>query len=134
MPALANLAKALAAATFDGLPRQPPIVRQRNAWGEFVLRAYFLDTMDSREPSRFIGITIQRREPASVGLLRRIEGLPISDREKQLCLFLSQGYDMVSAARAMGVTENTLVTHRRSLYSKLSVANRIGLVERLSLQ
>jgi DNA-binding CsgD family transcriptional regulator len=131
IPELAGIAKTVAAATFDRLPRQPPIVRKRNAWGEFVLRAYFLDTMDSRESSRFIGMTIERREPAPVGLLRRIEGLPISDREKQLCLLLGQGHDMGSAAREMGVTENTLVTHRRRLYGKLSVSSRMELVERL---
>lgn len=130
-PQLACLCKALTA-TFSGdLPAEAPVLRIRNDWGEFVLRAYWLNPSHPQEPSRFIGVTIERREPKSLGLVRRVEGLPLTEREKQLCLLLARGHDTVNAARAMGVAEHTVITHRRHLYHKLGVSNRLTLIDRL---
>jgi DNA-binding CsgD family transcriptional regulator len=112
-------------------PCAAPVLRRRSSWGEFVLRAYWLDTPQAEAFSRFIGITIERREPLSLGLWRTIEALPLSRREKQVCLLLARGHDTANAARAMGVSEHTAVSHRRNLYNKLGVANRLMLIERL---
>jgi hypothetical protein len=43
---------------------------------EFVLRAYWLGQTDGVEQTRQGAITIERRVPRAVALLRRIEGLP----------------------------------------------------------
>jgi DNA-binding CsgD family transcriptional regulator len=130
-PELAQLCHALSAAFCGGLPGAPPVLRRNNAWGEFVLRAYWLDASHADEPSPLIGVTIERREPRSLGLWRRVETLPLSQREKQVCMLLARGHDAANVARAMGVSEHTVISHRRNLYNKLGVENRLGLIERL---
>jgi DNA-binding CsgD family transcriptional regulator len=132
-PELAQLCQTLSAASSAGLRSTPPVVRRNNAWGEFVLRAYWLDASRSEESSRFIGVTIERREPRSLSLWRKVEALPLSQREKQVCLMLARGHDAANVARAMGVSEHTVISHRRSLYSKLGVENRLALIGRLRL-
>jgi DNA-binding CsgD family transcriptional regulator len=129
---LVQLCHALTAASTGRLPAAPPVVRRTNAWGEFVLRAYWLDAQAGNgEPSQFVGVTIERREPRRLALWRRVEALPLSGREKQVCLLLARGHDAAEAARAIGVGEHTVVSHRRSLYNKLGVDNRLALIDRL---
>ena len=128
---LVQLCRTLSAASAGRLPAAPPVLRRANAWGEFVLRAYWLDGPRGEEPRHFVGVTIERREPRSLGLLRRVEALPLSRREKEVCLLLARGHDAADAASAMGVAEHTVVSHRRSLYAKLGVENRWALLERL---
>ena len=127
---LVQLCWALAAST-GRLPAAPPVLRRTNAWGDFVLRAYRLDAPRGEEPLRLVGITVERREPRRLALWRRVEALPLSGREKQVCLLLARGHDAAHAARAIGVGEHTLVSHRRNLYHKLGVDNRLALIERL---
>jgi DNA-binding CsgD family transcriptional regulator len=129
---LVQLCRALTAASTGELPAAPPVLRRTNAWGEFVMRAYWLDApVGQAEPANLVGVTIERREPRRLALWRRVEALPLSGREKQVCLLLARGHDAANAARAIGVGEQTLVSHRRSLYNKLGVDNRLALIDRL---
>ena len=128
---LVQLCRALTAASTGRLPAAPPVLRRTNAWGEFVLRAYWLDAPRGEDPSRLVGMTIERREPRRLALWRRVEALPLSAREKEVCLLLARGHDAANAARAIGVREHTIVSHRRSLYNKLGVDNRLALIDRL---
>ena len=128
---LVQLSRALTAASTGGLPAAPPVLRRTNPWGEFVLRAYWLDPPHGEESSHLIGVTIERREPRRLALWRRVEALPLSGREKEVCLLLARGHDAANAARAIGVGEQTVVSHRRSLYTKLGVETRWGLIDRL---
>ena len=70
--------------------------------GQFVLRAYQLNTMPGADEPSLAGITIERREPKRLALLREIELLPLTDREKELCLLLGCGESEKSAARFIG--------------------------------
>jgi DNA-binding CsgD family transcriptional regulator len=128
---LVQLCRGLSAACSDALPRAPPVLRRRNGWGEFVLRAYWLGAVHPTEVSRYIGVIIERREPRSLALLRKVEALNLSEREKQLCLLLARGEDTASAARGMGVSEHTIIAHRRNLYAKLGITGRLALLDRL---
>lgn len=130
-PELLHLCKNLVAAYSGALPSGPPVLRRRNAWGEFILRAYWLDASSYEVPERYIGITLDRYEPRSLALLRKVEALPLTDREKELCLLLARGQSAANAARAMGVAESTVITHRRHLYDKLGVGSRSALTDRL---
>ncbi len=129
-PEIAWLCRTLAAAFSGRLPAAPPLLRRRNAWGEFVLRGYWFGAHGG-DVSPFVGITIERREPRVLALQRRIESLPLSDREKQFCLLVVRGHDTADAARAMGISEHTAIAHRRSIYAKLGVSNLAALFERL---
>lgn len=130
-PELIRLLERLLAARTDRVSSLSPVLRQRNAWGEFVLRAHFLEAVHAHERSRLVGVTIERREPESLVLWRKIEELQLSHREKQLCLLLTKGYDAASAARTMGVSNHTVRAQRRSIYQKLGVEGLLALIERL---
>jgi DNA-binding CsgD family transcriptional regulator len=131
IPEIAQMCSNLRATARGQIDQPPPVLRRRNAWGEFVLRASWLGPTDGEEPTRQIGITIERRVPRALAILRRIEELPLTAREKQLCLLLARDPDRHDLADAMGVGAGTVVTHQRSIYAKLRVHSRAKLIERL---
>lgn len=88
-PEIAQLCYRLVATANGQIGQPPPVLRLRNPWGEFVLRAYWLEPTDGAEQTRYIGITIARRVPRALALRRRVEDLPLTGREKQLCLLLA---------------------------------------------
>jgi hypothetical protein len=55
-----------------------------------VLRAYWLGRTDGIEQTRHIGITIERQVPPLLAPHRRLEHLPLTAREKQVCLLLAR--------------------------------------------
>ena len=108
------------------------MLRVRNPWGEFVLRAYWLEFKpDGAEQTRHIGITIERRVPRGLAIRRRVEELPLTGREKQLCLLLAHDGSRRDLADSMGVSTGTVITHQSSIYAKLGVRNRTGLLATL---
>ena len=133
-PELARLCRSLLTSTVGAISTEPPVCRRRNAWGEFVLRAYWLEPTDGTAASRFIAITIVQREPKHLRLLRQIERLPLTGREKQLCLLLTRDQARADIADTMGVSEATVISHRRNVFDKLGVHSRIGLIEFLDQQ
>jgi DNA-binding CsgD family transcriptional regulator len=119
-------------ATADGeIGQSPPVLWLRNSWGEFVLRAYWFGPTDGGEQTRQIGITIERRVPRVLALRRRVEGLPLTGREKQLCLLLRHDRSRQDLADAMGVSTGTIITHQSSIYAKLGVHSRTELLAAL---
>jgi DNA-binding CsgD family transcriptional regulator len=110
----------------------PPVWRHRNEWGEFVFRIFRTDQSSPDLPaSRLIGISIERREPLRLKLLRRLGELPLSNRETDLCLALLEGHSRAEIAERLGIGEATAITHCRNLYGKLDVHNRSELAEKL---
>lgn len=73
LPEIARLGRTLAATANGKIGQTPPVLRLRTPWGEFVLRAYWFGPTDGTERTRQIGITIERRVPRSLALLRRVE-------------------------------------------------------------
>jgi DNA-binding CsgD family transcriptional regulator len=128
---IARLRRMLAATANDEIGQPPPVLRLRNPWGEFVLRAYWFGATDGSEPTRRIGITIERRVPRALALRRRVESLPLTAREKQLCLLLARDQSGQTLADGMGLAASTVTTHQRSIYAKLGVHSRLGLLRAL---
>jgi DNA-binding CsgD family transcriptional regulator len=128
LPEIARLCRTLAATANGQIGQPPPVLRLRTPWGEFVLRAYWFGPTDGTEQTRQIGITIERRVPRALALLRRVEELPLTNREKQLCLLLARDISGRDLADAMRVAGTTVVTHRSSIYAKLGVHNRAGML------
>ena len=50
---------------------------------------------------------------------------PLSDREKEMLIFLANGVSNKEMAQKMFVSENTVKFHLKNVYSKLGVANRL---------
>jgi DNA-binding CsgD family transcriptional regulator len=119
-----QLCRTLATIANGDIGQPPPVLRLRNPWGEFVLRAYWFGETDGTEHTRRIGVTVERRAPRALALRRRIEDLPLTAREKQLCLLLARNTAGHDLADRMGVAASTVITHQRSVYAKLGVHSR----------
>jgi ATP/maltotriose-dependent transcriptional regulator MalT len=131
VPQIRQLCRALAATGDGQVGQPPPVSRFQNRWGTFILRAYWFGPTDGSEQTRQIAITIERRVPRALAVRRRIENLPLTGREKQLCLLLVQDPSRKDLADAMGVAISTIVTHQHSIYDKLGVYTRAGLLAKL---
>jgi DNA-binding CsgD family transcriptional regulator len=128
---ISRLCLTLAATATGSIGQSPPVLRLRNPWGEFMLRAYWLGATDGTEQTRQIGITIERRVPRVLAVRRRVENLPLTGREKQLCLLLAHARSRQDLADAMGVSTGTVITHQSNLYAKLGMHSRAGLLAAL---
>jgi DNA-binding CsgD family transcriptional regulator len=127
-PEIAHLCRTLSATAAGEIGQTPPVRRLRTPWGEFVLRAYWLGPTDGTERTRQIGITVERRVPLALALRRRVEDLPLTSREKQFCLLLARDPSGRDFADIMGLGTSTVITHQRSIYTKLGVHSRAGLL------
>src|SRR6516165_9721735 len=54
--------------TFTGVPAPPPTISLRSPWGLFMLRAYWLESLQPQE-NGLVGVTIERYEPLPLQLL-----------------------------------------------------------------
>jgi DNA-binding CsgD family transcriptional regulator len=121
-PAVATLARALADG-FRGAPTPPPVYRHANAWGRFVFRAHWLDGHAGMTES-LIGITIERELPLPLRAARAAFALPLSVRQRELCVLLAQGLSYLQIAARMCLSQHTVVSYARVVYDKLNVAGR----------
>ena len=127
-PALKHLCASLRS-TLQGRPQPVPILRQRNAWGEFVLRAYPLST--EGEPDGSIAVVIERHEPLPITLMRNMRTLPMTARQREVCLLLSYGYSHSMIAQRMRVSKHTTTDYVRKIYDKLDVRSHDQLMTKI---
>jgi DNA-binding CsgD family transcriptional regulator len=128
-PRIAQLARSLVEVFEGDAPATPPTYCQRNNWGEFVFRAYWLNGQGARSP--LIAIRINRREPLPVRLLRRMERLPLSGRQMEVSLHLASGKTYKEIAERLGVSRPTVIYHAQEVFNKLGVASRAELQAKL---
>ena len=55
----------------------------------------------------------------------------LTEGERRVVYLVADGHTDKSAAKALGISVNTVVTHLRSAYSKLGVQSRLQLVNAL---
>jgi DNA-binding CsgD family transcriptional regulator len=72
---------------------------------------------------------VLRVEPTEKANSPVLEGL--SRREREIARLLVAGYSGVNVAAISGLSENTVRTYVRRLYTKVGVSNRADLVRRL---
>jgi DNA-binding CsgD family transcriptional regulator len=130
-PEIVSLCRALCAVGRGVAGCPPPTLQRRNQWGDFVLRAYWLGPTDGEELTEYVGVTIERRLPRALAAFRHIEQLPLTSREKELCLLLARNPARQDLAHEMGVGASTVVTHMRNIYAKLGVHGRSALIDAL---
>lgn len=140
--AVAGLARWLAAIA-GGHEMAPPLIHHRNAWGGFVFRAYWLEqaiadpsgsqsVVDTSSMERsLIGVTIQYQEPLSLKVTRAMQDLPLSDREKAVCLLLAQGLSHSAIAGHLNIRPTTVKTYVRRVHEKLGVTRSEDLLRKL---
>lgn len=105
---------------FDGGEAPPPTIRLRNSWGEFVLKAHWLEASLEGCDST-IGVTIDLREPYALRLSRALRELPLSARQREVCLLLALRKTTDEIMGVMNVHRTTLKDHIRKIYDKLDV-------------
>jgi DNA-binding CsgD family transcriptional regulator len=117
---------------FQGrVPSNAPVWRHQNAWGGFTFRAYWLQPDEALRSSALVGVTVERLEPLTLRLLRQLDRLHLSRREGDFCLLAVSGHSIAAIANRMGISINTAIAHRRSIYSKLDVHTGRELLEKL---
>jgi DNA-binding CsgD family transcriptional regulator len=126
---IARLARSLVEVFEGGAPTSPPTYRQQNNWGELVFRAYWLQGQGARSP--LVAIRINRREPLPIRLLRRMELLPLSERQTEVSLHLASGKTYKQIAERLGVSNPTVIYHAQEVFNKLGVAGRAELQAKL---
>ena len=109
--------------------QQAPTQRLRNAWGEFVFRAYPLST--DGNPDGSIAVVVERHEPMPIALMRTMRTLPVSARQREVCLLLSYGYTHSMIGERMHVSKHTATDYVRKIYDKLDVRSQDQLMKKL---
>lgn len=128
-PALLHLVHSLRT-LFMGQAAAPPVVHHQNPWGKFVFHAYWLEQNDY-SGSALIGVTVQRQEPLPLRLLRTMQFLPLSTKQREVCLSLTQGHTHATIAQHMGVSLSTAIDYVRVIYDKLEVHSHEALLQKL---
>jgi DNA-binding CsgD family transcriptional regulator len=110
-------------------PAAPPVHFHENRWGQFVFRAYWLTGEEARTP--LVAIRISRKEPLPVRLLRRMERLPLSQRQTEVSIHLVAGRTYAEIAELLGVSRPTAIYHAQEVFNKLGVESRAELQAKL---
>lgn len=113
----------------QGQAQPVPMQRHRNAWGEFIFRAYPLSTC--YEPDGSIALVIERHEPIPITLMRTLRTLPVTARQREVCLLLSYGYTHSMIGERMHVSKHTATDYVRKIYDKLDVRSQDQLIKKL---
>jgi DNA-binding CsgD family transcriptional regulator len=110
----------------------PASMQIDNRWGSFSLRAHDLGETPS-SPGPFVAVRIRRRIPLTLRLLNGLRRLPLSERQKQVCLLVCRGLTLKEIAREMAIGVATVDDYLRVIYQRLGVNGREGLIMALML-
>jgi hypothetical protein len=113
----------------------PPKLTVANAWGQFLLRAYYLGDSPEVEET-LIAVQIRRREPLLLRLADGMRALALPPQLQQVALLLAQGLSNPEIAARLSVTENTVRWHVKQLFVRLNAHDRseaLGLLKKAAL-
>lgn len=127
---LGNLLGRIEAVT-AGRPTLPPMIELQNPWGKFILRAYPMESSAAATPSLVV-VLIERQVPLKLKLLNAMQSLPLSPKQKEVCLLLTEGSSYQHLAERLSVSANTVVDHVRKIYDKLDVRSHHELLSKLA--
>jgi DNA-binding CsgD family transcriptional regulator len=100
-----------------------------NASGWFSLRATQMAAAAGE--GQAVGIQITHRVPRVAHLLPALRALGLPQRQHELAYWLARGLPEAQIAERMGISANTATYHRRQIYTRLGVQNRLELQARL---
>ncbi|MFP4848394.1 helix-turn-helix transcriptional regulator [Paraburkholderia sp. BR14264] len=114
-------------ANFNGIWRgcaaAPPVLERFNAAGRFTFRAYRFDHAAVSADHACIAIYTEHFPPLAFEIETRGFQLGLSERQRQLCIYLLLRRSHGDIAQLMGIRENTVIDHVRKIYAKLDVHN-----------
>lgn len=104
----------------------PPAWTLKNKWGEFQVRAYALQ--EAAGATRSYGVTVEKKIPAAVLMLKKIKQMPLSNRQREVCFHLARGVGNEDIATMLGISATTLKEHTQAIYRKLAIEKREDLI------
>ncbi|PJI99433.1 DNA-binding CsgD family transcriptional regulator [Acidovorax sp. 69] len=102
-----------------------PQLDLHNASGTFSLRATQMAAAGGE--GQAVGIQITHRVPRVARLLPALRALGLPQRQHELAYWLARGLPEGKIAERMGISVHTATYHRRQIYTRLSVQNRLEL-------
>ena len=114
----------------QGQAGRPALLERRTRRGLYCAKAFPLTTAAAEDDDRAT-LVLARRLPRELGLLRRVAAMELSPRERQLAFHIGLGRGPDAAARAIGVSSATGRGYLKSIYQRLDVQGRAGLVAEL---
>jgi DNA-binding CsgD family transcriptional regulator len=110
-------------------PERPIRIRVRAADGSWAV----VETARLDDPDHGFVVSVHAAGIDEIlGLVCRAYGL--SNRERELVLLITQGHDTHAIAERMFISRYTVQDHLKSIFDKLGVHSRLGLVTRLLAQ
>ena len=100
----------------------PPAWTVANKWGEFQLQAYAL--RDSPDGFCSYGVLLRKKVPIEVWLLHRVQQMPLSNKQCEVCFLLARGVETTEIATLLNITQTTLKDHTQAIYRKLGIRKR----------
>jgi DNA-binding CsgD family transcriptional regulator len=113
-------------------PASGASLHRTNRWGRFSLNAQWLES-DSPAGEPLIGITVAHEVPLPLAIGAALVRLPLSPRQRELCLLLAQGSTYAEIGARMGISEQTAISYARVACQKLGVHGREDLLRCLLL-
>jgi DNA-binding CsgD family transcriptional regulator len=117
-------------AVFNGNSIEPPRLQVATAWGQFVLRAYWLDDQEKGKGSD-VAVHIRRREALLLRLSEGVRKLDLPTQMQQVAVLIAQGHSNHEIAKELNVKENTVRWHVKQLFNRLELHDRSELMSRL---
>lgn len=119
-------------------PAPVPALELRNQWGAFAVHGFLLGgPANAGEPAGasatgpLFGLQLGRRLPAEVLAVRRMAELPLSFKQKELCLCLVRGLRPPQIEAELGIKPTTQKDYLARIYAKLQIGTREALLDRL---
>lgn len=116
--------------TFEGRATEPPALHHQNAWGRFAFRAYWLESTGDNV-SGLIAVTVQHSQPLALKVMRNMHTLPLSSKQKEVCLLVATGHNNESIARRLNISVTTVRDHLSKIYDKFAFHDRQDLIAAL---
>lgn len=78
-----------------------------------------------------IGISLTWFRPMATRILAAVKAYSLNMRQLQTCVLLIKGLAARDIAQQLGVSESTVISHRKEIYGRMGVKNRSDLLNRL---
>ena len=106
-------------------------LERRSRWGVYRARTFPQTAGDALSAPSTHAILLSRHLPHTVRIMRAVEQLDLSPRERQTAFHLASGADAALGAAALGVSISTWRSYVKRLYQRLDINDRFALIGRL---
>lgn len=119
---------------------QSLVWQQQNPWGKFIFHAQAMRPPQSMVTpegnfnllqNRLAMVTVEYHEPIPLRLMRTMKNLPLSAREREVSLYLTQGLSQAEIAKRLQVQPSSVITYVKRIYQKLDVHHHVELFQKL---